>query len=126
MASGLCTRRWSHVYAHIIRFRTHLPRLEIETKHGLITFYRSFQMCTRPSSAVHVLHPQSASFIWTEAGGIIPTRIIISIEINHKITEHVCKIPHLYYLSILQYNGVKITTNVWVSDVLDLFVIMFH
>ena len=68
-------------------------------------------MCTRPSSAFRVFHPP-----WQ----IIPTRIIILIEINHQITEYVCKNPHLYILCLSQYNGANITTNTWVSDALEL------
>ena len=66
---------------------------------------------------------------------IIPTSIIILIEINHQITEYVCKNPHLYILCLSQYNSAKITTNTWVSDALELdidvscqcyFVVMFY
>jgi len=66
---------------------------------------------------VRFLHPPSASFIRVESltalfltcadrsgWQIIPTRILILIEINHKITEYVCKNPHLYNLCLSQYN----------------------
>ena len=65
--------------SHVIRFRAHHSRPEIE-KSALITFYRSVQMCTHTPSAFRGLHPQ-----------IIPSPIIILIEINHQITEYVCK-----------------------------------
>jgi len=65
---------------------------------------------------VRTRHPPSASFIRQ----IIPTRIIILIEINHLLTEYVCKNPHLYPVCLSQYNGAKITTNAWVSDALEL------
>jgi len=51
---------------------------------------------------------------------IIPTPIIILIEINHQITKYVCKNSHLYNLYVSQYNGAKITTNTWVSDAFEL------
>ena len=51
---------------------------------------------------------------------IIPTRIIILIEICHQITEYVCKNSHLYNVCFSQYNGAKITTNTWFSDALEL------
>ena len=50
----------------------------------------------------------------------MPTRIIILIEINHQITEYVCKNPHLYNSYLSQYNSAKITTNTWVSDAVEL------
>ena len=62
-------------------------------------------MCTHTSSAIRVLHP---------------TRIVILIEINHQITEYICKNPHLYNLCLLQYNGAKITTSTCVSGALEL------
>jgi len=119
-------RRFSHVCAHVIRFRTHHPRPE---KNALITFYISVQMCTHTLSAFRVLHPPSAlnrSLLdfWTCADisgwQIIPTQIIILIEINHQITKYICKNPPLYYLCLSQYNGAKNTTNTWVSDALEL------
>jgi len=82
--------------------RTHDPRPEIEN-YALITFYRSVQMYTH-----------------TCLSSIIPTRIIILIEINHQITESVYKNPHLFNVCLSQYNGAKITTNTWVSDAVEL------
>jgi len=85
---------------------THLSRTEIEIN-ALITF-SSIEVFR----CVRTRHPPSASFIHQ----IIPTQIIILIEISHQITELVCKNPHLYNLCLSQYNGAKITTNAWVSD----------
>ena len=46
--------------------------------------------------------------------------MILLIEINHQITEYVCKNPHLFNLCLSQYKGAKITTNTWVSDAKEL------
>jgi len=109
---------------------THLPRTEIEIN-ALITFYRSVQMCTHTSSAIRVLRPTSTLnhslldlFTCADRSGwqIIPTRIIILIEISHQITEYVCNNPYLYNVCYSQYNGAKITTNTWVSDALELYI----
>ena len=70
-------------------------------------------MCTH---VIRLLRPLSARNRWQ----IIPTPIIILIEINHQMTEFVCKNPHLYNLCLSQYNGAKITTNTRVSDALEL------
>ena len=50
----------------------------------------------------------------------MPTRIIISIAINHQVTGYVYKNPHLYNLHLSPYNGDKITTNTNVSDAVEL------
>jgi len=109
--------------------RTHLPRTEIE-KYALITFYRSVQMCMhvyiirlpRPSSAIRFKSLSAQFLTCADRSGwqIIPTRIIILIEISHQITEYVCKNSHLYNVCFSQYNGAKITTNTWFSDALEL------
>ena len=76
----------------------------------------------RPSSAIRSESLTARFLMCVDRSGwqIIPTRIIILIEISHQITEYVCKSPHLYDLCLCQYNGAKITTNTWVSEVLEL------
>jgi len=120
------------VCAHVIRFRTHHPRPEIEKNTLSLLFIEVFR-------CVRTRHPPSASFIrfesltaisltYADRSGwkIIPTRITILIEFYHQITEYVCRNPHVYNLCLTRYNGAKIATNTWVSDALDLFVVMFY
>jgi len=85
------------VYAHVIR----LPR---------------------PSSAIRFesLTARSLTCADRSLWQLIPTRIIILIEISHQISEYVCKNPHLYNVCLSQYNGAKITTNTLGSDALEL------
>jgi len=93
----------------------------------------------RPSSDIRFESLTARFLTCADRSGwqIIPTRIIILIEISHQITNNnVCKNPHLYNLCLSQYNGAKITTNTWVSDALELdidvscqcylTVVMFH
>jgi len=76
----------------------------------------------RPSSAIRFESLTARFSTCADRSGwqIIPTRIIILIEISHHITEKVGKNPHLYHLCLSQYNGAKITTNARVSDSLEL------
>ena len=109
------------MYAHVIRGQ----KLK---KNALNTSYRSVQMYTHTSSAIRVLHPPSAlnrSLLDFDVCGQKrmannSNTIIILIEINHKITEYVCKNPHLFHLCLSQDNGAKITRKTWVSDAVEL------
>ena len=78
----------------------------------------------RPSSAIRSESLTARFLTCADRCGwqIIPTRIIILIEISHQIIEYVCKNWHLYMynLCLSQNNGAKITTKTWVSNALEL------
>ena len=88
--------------------------------------FRCIRTCHPPSPSFNsVIRFESLTarfFTCEDRSGwqIIPTQIIILIEIIQQITEYVCKNPHLYNLCLSQYNSAKITTNTWVSDAVEL------
>jgi len=112
-----------------------IVQLYVANRATKVSFYTSYTY--RWSKAIRTHHPRPKkwkirshyflqkssdvyAYVIRHPRQIIPTGILILIEIIHQITEYVCKNLHLYNFCLLQYSGAKITTKPWVSDAVEL------